>query len=55
MHEQGAASYDIAQKVEQVAQASEQSSVSVGISASEAANIRDLTNSMRTTVERFKI
>ncbi len=55
MHEQGAASYDIAQKVEQVAQASEQSSVSVGISASEAANIRNLTNSMRTTVERFKI
>jgi len=55
MHEQGAASYDIAQKVEQVAQASEQSSVSVGISASEAANIHDLTNSMRATVERFKI
>ncbi|UCV04819.1 methyl-accepting chemotaxis protein [Dechloromonas denitrificans] len=55
MHEQGAASYDIAQKVEQVAQASEESSVSVGISASEAANIRDLTNSMRATVERFKI
>ncbi|WP_428827227.1 methyl-accepting chemotaxis protein [Azonexus sp. IMCC34842] len=55
MHEQGAASYDIAQKVEQVAQASEQSSVSVGISASEAANIRNLTNSMRATVARFKI
>jgi len=54
MHEQGAASYDIAQKVERVAQASEQSSTSVGVSATEAANIRSLTNRMRATVERFK-
>jgi methyl-accepting chemotaxis protein len=55
MHEQGAASYDIAQKVERVAQASEQSSISVGVSADEAANIRNLTNNMRVNVERFKV
>ncbi|WP_265943965.1 methyl-accepting chemotaxis protein [Dechloromonas sp. A34] len=54
MHEQGAASYDIAQKVERVAQASEQSSTSVGVSATEADNIRSLTNRMRANVERFK-
>jgi methyl-accepting chemotaxis protein len=55
MHEQGAASYDIAQKVERVAQASEQSSISVGVSADEAANIRNLTNDMRINVERFRV
>ncbi|MBI2276566.1 MAG: methyl-accepting chemotaxis protein [Dechloromonas sp.] len=54
MHEQGAASYDIAQKVERVAQASEQSSTSVSVSATEAANIRNLSNRMRANVERFK-
>lgn len=55
MHEQGAASYDIAQKVERVAQASEESSASVGVSADEASNIRRLTNDMRTNIERFKV
>jgi len=55
MREQGAASYDIAQKVERVAQASEESSVSVGISADEASKIRDLANLMRANVERFKL
>lgn len=55
MREQGTASYDIAQKVERVAQASEESSNSVGISATEATKIRNLTVDMRSNVERFKI
>ena len=55
MREQGAASYDIAQKVERVAQASEESSASVTVSSDEAARIRDLANIMRNNVERFKV
>jgi len=55
MREQGTASYDIAQKVERVAQASEESSVSVSVSADEAGKIRDLANMMRTNVERFRV
>lgn len=55
MREQGAASYDIAQKVERVAQASEESSASVAVSSDEAARIRDLANIMRSNVERFKV
>jgi len=55
MREQGAASYDIAQRVERVAQASEQSSHSVRISADEASNIRQLANAMRSNVERYKV
>ena len=55
MREQGAASYDIAQKVERVAQSSEESSNSVNVSADEALKIRDLANAMRGNVERFKV
>jgi len=55
MREQGTASYDIAQKVERVAQASEESSNSVGTSAMEAGKIRTLVNSMRANVERFRV
>jgi len=55
MREQGAASYDIAQKVERVAQASEESSASVTMSAAEAGKIRNLANAMRANVERFRI
>ena len=55
MHEQGAASYDIAQKVERVAQASEESSASVSSSSEEAAKIHDLANLMRTNIERFRV
>jgi len=55
MREQGTASYDIAQKVERVAQASEESSSSVSVSADEAVNIRKLANDMRANVERFRV
>ena len=55
MHEQGAASYDIAQKVERVAQASEESSASVSASSEEAAKIHNLANLMRTNIERFRV
>ncbi len=55
MREQGAASYDIAQRVERVAQASEQSSNSVRISAEEASHIRQLADAMRANVERYKV
>jgi methyl-accepting chemotaxis protein len=55
MHEQGAASHDIAQKVERVARASEESSAAVDVSAREASNIRNLANDMRANVERFRI
>jgi methyl-accepting chemotaxis protein len=55
MREQGAASYDIAQRVERVAQASEESSVSVQESAAQSANIRNLANEMRGNVELFKV
>ncbi|MFZ2269717.1 MAG: methyl-accepting chemotaxis protein [Azonexus sp.] len=55
MREQGTASYDIAQKVERVAQASEESSSSVGVSAAEAGKIRNLANNMRANVERFRV
>ncbi len=55
MREQGAASYDIAQRVERVAQASEESSISVRESAAQSANIHELANAMRGSVELFKI
>jgi len=55
MREQGTASYDIAQKVERVAQASEESNSSVGVSAGEAGKIRNLANEMRANVERFRV
>lgn len=55
MHEQGAASYDIAQKVERVAQASEESSASVSATSEEAAKIHNLANTMRTNIERFRV
>jgi len=55
MREQGTASYDIAQKVERVAQASEESSNSVAVSAGEAGKIRSLANDMRQNVERFRV
>ena len=55
MREQGAASYDIAQKVERVAQASEESSSSVDVSAGEATKIRNLANDMRNNIERFRV
>ena len=55
MREQGAASYDIAQRVERVAQASEESSVSVKESATQSSSIRNLANEMRANVEVFKV
>ena len=55
MIEQGAASQDIAQRVERVAQASEQSSASVLISASAAQEIHRLSMEMRTEVDRFRV
>ena len=55
MIEQGAASQDIAQRVERVAQASEQSSASVLISANAAQEIHRLSMEMRTEVDRFKV
>ncbi len=55
MREQGAASYDIAQKVERVAQASEESSASVAVSSDEAVRIKSLANTMRSNVERFRV
>lgn len=55
MREQGAASYDIAQRVERVAQASEQSSASVRNSADAAARIHALSQQMRINVERFRV
>ncbi|MGE5470808.1 MAG: methyl-accepting chemotaxis protein [Bacteroidota bacterium] len=55
VREQGSVSQDIAQRVEYVAQASEQSSNNAGTTASEASHIRQLTRDMRTTVENFKV
>ena len=55
MREQGAASYDIAQRVERVAQASEESSASVSASSEEAAKIHNLANAMRANIERFRV
>jgi methyl-accepting chemotaxis protein len=55
MAEQGAASQDIAQRVERVAQASEQSSSSVKVSSDAARNIHQLSAEMRGNVERFKV
>ncbi|MBI4995307.1 MAG: methyl-accepting chemotaxis protein [Rhodocyclales bacterium] len=55
MAEQGAASQDIAQRVERVAQASEQSSASVKVSSDAARNIHQLSIDMRRNVERFKL
>lgn len=55
MREQGAASYDIAQRVERVAQASEQSSASVRNSADAATRIHTLSQQMRINVERFRV
>jgi methyl-accepting chemotaxis protein len=55
VREQGSVSQDIAQRVEYVARASEQSSNNAGTTASEASHIRQLTRDMRTTVENFKI
>jgi methyl-accepting chemotaxis protein len=55
MSEQGAASQDIAQRVERVAQASEESSTSVGVSADTAKSIYQLSMGMRHNVERFKV
>lgn len=55
MSEQGAASQDIAQRVERVAQASEESSTSVGVSADTAKNIHELSMVMRNSVARFRV
>jgi methyl-accepting chemotaxis protein len=55
MAEQGAASQDIAQRVERVAQASEQSSASVKVSSDAAKNIHQLSIDMRRNVEKFKV
>jgi methyl-accepting chemotaxis protein len=55
MAEQGAASQDIAQRVERVAQASEQSSASVKVSSDAARSIHQLSIDMRRNVEKFKV
>jgi methyl-accepting chemotaxis protein len=55
MAEQGAASQDIAQRVERVAQASEQSSNSVKVSSNAAKSIHELSMNMRRSVEKFKV
>jgi len=55
MAEQGAASQDIAQRVERVAQASEESSVSVKVSSDAAKSIHELSIGMRQNVEKFKV
>ncbi len=55
MAEQGAASQDIAQRVERVAQASEQSSSSVKVSSDAAKSIHELSMEMRRNVEKFKV
>jgi methyl-accepting chemotaxis protein len=55
MSEQGAASLDIAQRVERVAQASEENSASVSVSADTARNIHQLSMEMRQSVDVFKV
>jgi methyl-accepting chemotaxis protein len=55
MAEQGAASQDIAQRVERVAQASEESSASVKVSSEAAEDIHQLSMEMRRNVEKFKV
>lgn len=55
MAEQGAAGQDIAQRVERVAQASEQSSASVRVSSEAAKNIHQLSIDMRRNVEKFRL
>jgi methyl-accepting chemotaxis protein len=55
MGEQGAASQEIAQRVERVAQASEESSTSVGVSADTAHDIHQLSMDMRRNIERFRV
>lgn len=55
MREQGAASQDIAQRVERVAQASEQSTASVQVSAARAAEIRETAADVRRNVEVFRV
>jgi len=55
MAEQGAASQDIAQRVERVAQASEESSASVKVSSDAAEDIHQLSMDMRRNVEKFKV
>ena len=55
VREQSSVSQDIAQRVEYVAQASEESSNNADTTASEAGNIRKLTRDMRTTVESFRV
>ena len=55
MAEQGAASQDIARRVEAVAQASEESNASVQQVAGTARTIFELSASMRDTVNRFRV
>jgi len=55
MAEQGAASQDIAQRVERVAQASEESSASVKVSSEAAEDIHQLSMEMRRNVEKFRV
>lgn len=55
MSEQGSASQEIARRVENVARASEESNISVRHSATAVSNIREVSNRMRATVERFKV
>ena len=55
MSEQGAASLDIARRVENVAQASEESNASVQHATLAVRNIQETSGRMRSTVERFKV
>jgi methyl-accepting chemotaxis protein len=55
MGEQGAASLSIAQRVEKVAQAAEENSTTVGVTADTAQDIHRFSRAMRSNVERFRI